>query len=467
MRPNNFILIIFLVSLCLRLCPLQSFDKKITINQASVISFFNNVSPKHNTMVLLIRVHSLPATTMEAKKNKKSSQPCQLYFNDDDSHNMNEKNSSNKAPKIVATTLAWSDRSAPLPKPGSLLQVEHAQRISKVSDRIIQQRVGNAISMGDSTSATRLDRVGNLEILIRSRLLEKFEGNYVRARHHLVQCLVSPNSPSSISADSQRQQPSSTSQNRSTVETQTTAKSASRGGVNQFNRELLVFTDLMKKLSGRQWKTTAHISDIEFMFNNVLKRDMSRFVHRLFPDDLMLAMNSNTIKRSSRMEVSQQLEEAVHLRQVDVVSGPFNSLMIAKSRAISGVKSDNDDGKDSQNEVFQSEARHDAISSSLNENEEDQLKYPSQQVTMSQRPNQQPSEHFLVRYRHSNSLIAVPSWWRKKGNMEYLAQRSSSKPPSVTIEPLHVWCGAGRVDGRAIPIVTQVLQTSIYSREQV
>lgn len=375
-----------------------------------------------------------------------------------------EPRSANEVPRMIATTLAWTNRSASLPKPSPLFQDDgHVRHQSKTSNRIMQQRVGKAVSGGDSTASTRLDRVGNLETLIRTRVLSKFNGDFEKARNYMMEYLnkVSTLTESSQSGTLTQSDDSRKFNNSTNLSSSTSKKKIIDSNFKQ--KELLNFIETIKTLSGRNWKTTAHISDIEFMFNTLLKRDMNRFIQRLFPPNLMLTMTSNTINKSSRISVnvtSTSNDSSGHVkhRDIDVFEGPFNDLMIRKSRAISGVKRD-DVAKIKNNVTFRGSDDDDEY---LVEN-----KSESNDDEESNSMEKGPNEHFLVRYRQSNSLIPVPSWWRKKGNLEYLAQRSSSKAPSIAIEPLYVWCGAGRVDGRAIPIVTQVLQSSTFSREQV
>ena len=343
------------------------------------------------------------------------------------------------------------------------------------------------MAAGDIAATTRLDRCSNLERHLRRVLLARCGGSEARAAAYLIACLSGADG-----AEEGAQQPLATvtasGANRvgtpgdasfvrpearaQHVEQRAAAAAAraqekwsqvvERRRVAGLETRRRAFVAAVTALAGEApLRRTVHASDLDFMFGT-LYRGVSkgavagRCAARLFPDveprrvasasaDLTaqggtvsttgpgapqggvgFATGTSAGTSAGQPPLSGASGAAASVR---VLVGPFNDAELRKKHAMAGrsVASNSLGGAGAM------------------------------------------PPRFLLRYRQCASPVPVPSWFAAGGEaaLERMARASARAAPAERLRRLHVLGGAGRVDGRAIPIVTHVLNASAETQEQL
>jgi len=371
------------------------------------------------------------------------------------------------APRAAEVAAAFADRSASLPvhRTDARARGSYSQQTVPSNLGYLKQRESAALTTGEVVPNCRLDRTRNLELGIRQSLLIEYEQDQALAREYFLMVLgVEPTGTvplpehhhgehgnseaigghSVVHADEIRDggrnhkepakcQHQTFSTTRQAVVAEKTLK----------QREIV---EALKLLAGPSWVRTAHATDLDFMSEMLCQRDGAhRMANRLFPgailDHTKHHRSANSVVSSTATSVERPKSTLVSTSKTTTESnaargrqssicrrGPFDDFEIRKQHALCGLK------------------------------------------TAKNTPSKQSeAANLLMTYRQCRSPVPVPSQWARDDfkTIETLTRQSATQTPPVRLKPLHFWCGAGRTDGRAIPLVVPVLQASSATGEQI
>jgi hypothetical protein len=372
------------------------------------------------------------------------------------------------APRAADVAAAFADRSAPLPVPRVNTRTEgtYSRKVVPSNLGYLEQRESAALTTGEVAPNSRLDRTRNLELGIRQSMLKEFNHDQALACKYFLMVLgLKLGGALSPAAHHQGEHGSSEvrgghtvmddanendkgEHSRESTRAQQHAQSIVRQAtIAEGTMKQREFVEALKVLAGPSWVRTVHVTDLNFMSYMLCQRGgANRMANRLFPGAIL--SNDTTQHRSTEsfpsavaastetqeFTFSSKSDNAVELssakeRQSSICrTGPFDSFEIRKQHALCGLKT----------------ARNGPL-------------------------KQSETANLLMTYRQCRSPVPVPSQWAREDfkTIEMLTRQSATQTPPVRLKPLHFWSGAGRTDGRTIPLVVPVLQASSATGEQI